>query len=380
MAQNSMTSTALFQSGVLVRNPLMEAQLGSGGDILNIPAWGDLLSRADPNGSDPNVSSDDPTSLSTPNKISAVSQLCRKSYLNQSWAATNFAGELAGSDPMQRITERLLEYWDRTYEYRLVQSLIGVLLSNVANNNSDMVVDISAAATDAPVSIDGVSYTDPGFTRDAVISAAGTIGDRSSDFRAIAMHSATFRKAQRNNEIEFVRDSDNNIMFASYAGLACVVDDSLAMPTAGVYLSVLFGAGAVGFADGNPTTGFGIEVFRTPDAGKGGGMSTLYTRRNSIIHPLGFSFNSASVAGSHHPPPTLPKQPTGPARPSAVRASRCASFAACTAGSILEPSRTIGAFETEGERRYRPRAGSCSRGRRTSCLHLQSWRVRHTGR
>jgi hypothetical protein len=129
MAQNSMTSTALFQSGVLVKNPLMEAQLGSGGDILNIPAWGDLLSPADPGGSDPNISSDDPTSLSTPNKISAVNQLVRKSYLNNSWAAANFAGEMAGSDPMNRIANRLLDYWQRTYEYGLVQSLIGVLLS-----------------------------------------------------------------------------------------------------------------------------------------------------------------------------------------------------------------------------------------------------------
>jgi hypothetical protein len=297
MAQNSMTSTALFQSGVLVRNPLMAAQLGAGGDILNIPAWGDLLSPADPGGSDPNISNDDPTQLSTPNKLSAVNQLCRKSYLNNSWAATNFAGELAGSDPMQRIASRLLAYWDRTYEYRLVQSLIGVLLSNVANNASDMVVDISAAATGSPITIDGVQYTSPGFARDAVISAAGTIGDRSSTFRAIAMHSFVYREALRNNEIEFIRDSDNNILFSSYAGLAVTVDDSLTMPTAGVYLSVLFGGGALGFADGEPTTGFGIEVFRTPDAGKGGGMSTLYTRRNSIIHPLGFSFNSASVAG-----------------------------------------------------------------------------------
>jgi hypothetical protein len=111
------------------------------------------------------------------------------------------------------------------------------------------------------------------------------------------MHSFVYREAQRNNEIDFIRDSDNNILFATYAGLAVIVDDSLTMPTAGVFLSVLFGGGALGFADGDPTTGFGIEVFRTPDAGKGGGMSTLYTRRNSIIHPLGFSFNSATLAG-----------------------------------------------------------------------------------
>jgi hypothetical protein len=41
MANNSMVSTALFQSGVLVPNALMQAQLSMGGDVLNIPAWND---------------------------------------------------------------------------------------------------------------------------------------------------------------------------------------------------------------------------------------------------------------------------------------------------------------------------------------------------
>lgn len=92
----------------------------------------------------------------------------------------SFAAELAGSDPMRRIAERVLAYWNRTYEYRLVQALIGVLLSNVANDNSDMVVDISAATSSNPVTVSGTQYTSPNFTRDAVIDAAGTIGDRMS--------------------------------------------------------------------------------------------------------------------------------------------------------------------------------------------------------
>lgn len=298
MAENSMTSTALFRSGVLVPNTLMQAQIQMGGDILNIPAWTDLVSPADPGGSDPNLSNDNPAQLSTPNNITAVNQVVRKSYLNNSWGAASFASELAGSDAMRRIAERVLSYWNRTYEWRLVQSLIGILLSNVANNASDMVVDISAASTGAPVTINGTQYTSPSFIRNAVIDAASTIGDRMSDFRAIAMHSAVYREAAKNNEIEFIRDSDNNILFATYAGMAILQDDSLAMPTAGVYLTVLFGPGAVGFADSDPATGFGTEVWRYPDQGLGGGSSVLWSRRNSIIHPLGFSFQSASVAAA----------------------------------------------------------------------------------
>lgn len=70
-AENSMTSTALFQSGVLVPNRMMAAKISSGGNAVNVPFWGDLVSPADPGGSDPNLSNDNPADLSTPNKITA---------------------------------------------------------------------------------------------------------------------------------------------------------------------------------------------------------------------------------------------------------------------------------------------------------------------
>jgi hypothetical protein len=297
LAENSMTSTALYESGVLVANPLMEAEVSAGGNTVNVPFWGDLVSPADPGGVDPNLSNDVPTALSTPNKITAHNQVVRKSYLNNSWGAMSFAGELAGSDPINRIAERILSYWNRTYEYRLIQSLIGIALSNAANNASDMVVDISAATVAAPVTINGTQYTSPNFTRNAVIDAAGTIGDRQQDFKAIAMHSSVYREASKNNEIEFIRDSDNNIMFSTYAGMAVIQDDSLAM-AAGKYMSVIFGPDAVGFASGDPATGFGTEAWRYPDQGMGGGASVLFSRRNSIIHPLGFTFTGTNVAGA----------------------------------------------------------------------------------
>jgi hypothetical protein len=100
-ANNSMVSTALFQSGVLVGDSLMKAQLPMGGDILNISAWNDLSSPADPGGVGPIISSDNPADLSTPFNVNAVNQLVRKSYLNNSWSAASLAGEMAGSSPIK---------------------------------------------------------------------------------------------------------------------------------------------------------------------------------------------------------------------------------------------------------------------------------------
>jgi len=160
-----------------------------------------------------------------------------------------------------------------------------------------MVVDISGATAGSPVTVNGEQYTSPSFSRDALIDAASTIGDRTDAFKALAVHSSIYREMQKQNAVEFIRDSDNNILFPSYGGLALLVDDSLKMASTGVYLSVIFGAGAVGFASGDPATGFAVETYRYPDQGSGGGSSVLYSRRNSIIHPLGFNFTGASVAG-----------------------------------------------------------------------------------
>lgn len=294
VALNTCVSTALRDSGVLVTNPFMQAQLGLGGNILHIPSWLDLVSPANAN-TDPNVSSDNPAVLATPNAISAVEFTARKSYLNNAWSAASLAGEIAGSNPIERVGERVANYWGHIYEARLIASLYGILLSNVADNSGDMVVDISAASSGSPITINGTAYTAPTIQRNAVIDAAFTMGDRASEVKAIAVHSAVYRTMAKNNEIEFIRDADNNILFATYAGMVILQDDNLVL-SSGSYLTILFGSGAVGFAEGPSAQNLSLEIFRWPQQGNGAGVEELWTRRDSIIQPFGWSFTSASVA------------------------------------------------------------------------------------
>jgi len=209
----------------------------------------------------------------------------------------SFASELAGSSALARIQSRVQAYWDIQLEYRLINSLLGCMKSNIANNASDMVVDISAATSGAPITINGTVYDAPTFNRNAVIDAASTMGDRAQDLTALAMHSSVYRTAQKNNEIEFIRDSDNNIIFATYAGLPVIQDDNLTTGVTGQYITILMGGGAVGFAIAPPRTGYGTELFRVPASGNGAGQTQLFNRFNVGLHPLGFSFTSASVAG-----------------------------------------------------------------------------------
>lgn len=250
--QNTLTNTALIQSGVAVKNGEMESQLQAGSENFAIPYW---LDSAD--GSEADVTNDDPAILSTPQKIGAGKQIVRKSFLHASWSEMSLASELSGSDALARIQDRVQAYWDQQLQKRLIATLRGILYSNVANNVSDMVVDISAAS-------DGAAN----FNGSAVIDTALTLGDKLSDVKAIAVHSAVYGEMLKNNEITFFKASENSIDLPVYKGMAVIISDSLS-PVAGVYTSILVGSGAVGFATSAPRVGYGTEIERIPAAGRG---------------------------------------------------------------------------------------------------------------
>jgi hypothetical protein len=274
--ENSLVSTALSQSGVVANNGLIADQLQAGAESFTIPFWLDLSDT------EADITNDDPTILSTPQKVSANKQTVRKSYLHQSWAEMSLASELSGSDALARIQNRVSAYWDRQFEKRVVATLLGVLASNVANNAGDMVKDIS-----------GLAGTASAFNGLSVIDTALTMGDRLGDVKMIAMHSAIYGEALKNDEIQFFKPSENGVELATYKGMGVVVDDNLT-PAAGVYTTILMGAGAIGFGASAPRTGYGTELFRIPAAGNGGGQTVLHSRMNVGIHPLGMAWSDGT--------------------------------------------------------------------------------------
>ena len=282
LVQNAMEKTALVQSGVLVPNAVISTQLTAGSDAFSVPFWRDL------GNDEANVVNDDPASLASPKKIQTGKQFIRKAFLHQSWSAMNLASELAGSDALARIQDRAVAYWNRQLQRRLVATLTGVLADNVANDSDDMVLDITGATASA-------------FSPDAVIDAAGTLGDSMDTVTGIAMHSDLYRQALKADLIEFVQPSAGSMRMPTYRGLAVIVDDGMPKISDGAagfhYTSVLFGAGAVGYGLTAPRTAEGTEVENIPGAGNGGGQQILHSRVNLAVHPAGFAWVEGTLAG-----------------------------------------------------------------------------------
>lgn len=272
--------TRLFASGVIARNPLLDTLANSPGSVAELPFWNDL----DPS-DEPNQSSDDPESAATPNKINQGKQVGYKAHLNNGWSETDLAGELVmGGRAMNRIRGRVDTYWNRQWQKRLIAAALGVLADNEANDSEDMLY----------------STTSDPFTKSGFIKAAGTMGDLRDDITAMAVHSSVRDQMDFNDQIDYIRDSEGNLVGEAYAGKMLIVDDGLPAIPSGEsdidYVSILFGAGAFGYGEGEPV--MPTEVDRKAEKGDGGGVEILWSRRTWLLHPFGFAA-SAPDGQSH---------------------------------------------------------------------------------
>ncbi len=147
-----------------------------------------------------------------------------------------------------------------------------------------MIYDISGLVGSAAV-----------FTPKAVITAASTLGDSMQDIAAMAVHSATYKKMLEDDLVTTIPNSQGG-WIQTFRGLALTVDDQLPV-SSGVYTSVLFVPGAVGWGMSEPRVAQGTEIENLPAVGNGGGQQVLHSRVNLAVQPSGFQWLEGSVAG-----------------------------------------------------------------------------------
>jgi hypothetical protein len=287
-AQLAQTELNQFiSSGVAMRDPLLESQFAAGGNIGELPQFNGITTG------EPNYSTDNPATSATAQKIASSTQKVRSASRNAHWSTMDLARELAVEDPMAAITNRVGHYWAVDDQKRLIQSMVGVLADNVANDSSDMLYSIATDSASAITDAERISG-------EAIARATQTLGDHKTKLRAIAMHSVQHTRLAILGLIKEFRDNaDGRLLFETYLGMRVIVDDSLPT-TVGTnritYTAILFGEGAVSWGNGRVITP--SEIDRNPLAGNGGGETILSSRVNTIYHPSGCSFLSASVASN----------------------------------------------------------------------------------
>jgi hypothetical protein len=280
-------SNAFLASGVMVTDPRIDAMASGEGSVGDLPFYLGLTND------EPDYVDDDPTASSTPAALTSGKMTYRKAFMHKSWSTMDLAREIASADPMGAITSRIGHYWGVNTNKRVINSAQGVMLDNIANDSNDMVNAIHSESIAGQTAANFI-------TADDIIDTIATMGDKSGDLAAMAMHSTVYHNLQKQQLITYFRDTDNNVAFDTYLGKFRVIVDDLLAPRAGttdglVYTTILFAGGAFAYGRGSPQVP--SEIDRKPDTGNGGGQDVIHSRATEIIHPWGFAFDDSSVTG-----------------------------------------------------------------------------------
>lgn len=277
---------AFVASGVAVTNQLLAARAAGEGDITSIPYWKDL------DYSNENISSDDPASKATPEKIGTGKMVARNAHINNAWQTANLVSEVLGSeDPMREIQSRTSKYWENRFEARIQAITTGIFLENEAGSG-DMIHDISIEDGDAATAANKFSF-------EGFVDARATMGESASKLALLAVHPVVYTQMIKNQEIEFIQDKDTGVMIPTYNGFRVVEDKKMpviAGTTSGFrYISVLYRQGVYGYGDAPAKRPVATEYDEL--AANGAGVETLVERKQWLIHPEGYKWNETTVAG-----------------------------------------------------------------------------------
>lgn len=279
LVEDPIERTAFFQSGILATgDPRIQAILDAASPVAAIPYWNPIDS-----GVEPNYSNDVYDDVAVPRSVDTGLQMGRIAYLNEGFSAMSLVKAVTKQDPLEYVASVLDNYWERQMQRRLIATSLGLYNWDAARGaSSDMITDANGQ-----------------FSADAFIDATAQMGDWLDSMSVVAMPRVVYTQMQKQNLIDFVEESEAKVRIPYYQGSRVVVDDGMPVfgdPGERQALAVLYAPGAFGYAMNMPAQAQEFE--RQAARGNGGGVDTLWTRRDVIIHPLGFSFTSEVITGN----------------------------------------------------------------------------------
>lgn len=270
MDQDPVTITPFFESGLLVGNPILDEIAGSSTGITEFPYWNDFDFEIEPN-----YSNDVYDDVAVPLGMDTGHMRGRVAFLNEAWRSMDLVTDLTGQEPLRRIASRLDRYWRKEAELRVVATLRGLLEENLADSE-DMVHE-------GEISFEGL------------IDAQMTMGDAFGEIGGYVMTSKAFGALVKEDIAEVRRNREADVVERTVNGLPAIVNDK-GMTVNDKQVVTLLGGGAFGYGMATPRVP--VEYERQADRGNGGGVETLWSRRNMIVHPLGYDFTSDSITGN----------------------------------------------------------------------------------
>jgi hypothetical protein len=274
---------ALVTSGLMVTNEAIQSEFAKGGKTIDLPFFGDLSGDSE--------ILDDVTGL-TAATLAGDLQTGVRNMRGKAWKASDLAGELAGSDPMQAIARRTGQYWVRDMQTTLISVIRGLFASGGALATSH-----------------AVGGTGTALSQGAMVDAIAKLGDAGQELTGVLMHSRVYYALMKLDLIQAAsttsqldtRLSRERLELGTYLGRPVFVDDTLPVEAAAgtgdgsgkdVLQTYFFGPGAFAYASAPAKTP--LETDR--DSLKG--IDYLINRTHYLVHPNGISWVGTAAGNS----------------------------------------------------------------------------------
>ena len=289
--QQTTVKSALLNSGVLLQTPELNARAGQAGAIGEMPhfnpfAW-----------SESNVASDDASAKSVPNALTAGSQVFKKDYRSKDWGTLELVESITGEDLIAAIGNVVSTYWSQELQRHILARLTAIELDNAANFSNDMIVNVANDATGTPTALQSANIN-------TILDAGQTMGDAASKLSMIVMHSQVWTNLMKLEPLNCtVKPVSQTELFRTYLGKQVVIDDGVPAvqgTNRKTFTTYLLANGAFGY--GEAALDDGTEIWRDPAAGVGFGEERLYSRKQFLMHPVGFSAAGAAVTARSKSP------------------------------------------------------------------------------
>ena len=284
--KDNLQRSKFWQSGAFVSDARLRPLLTSGSRTFEVPYINPIDGNLEANYGNTIL-----TDIAMPRTIEGSKSKGRLAFLNEGFVESRLESYLMGQSPLQHVAQMIDNFWLTQAENRAVATVIGLLNYDQANSKT-LTTDISKATADDA----------SGFNVDAFIDAEGTLDEAHQGLGILIVHPLIATKMRKQKLVEKVTTSDNLAPVEVYNGRTVVTSTKGTVIGTGKnakYVSFLLGRGA--FAADMLAGQDDLELERTENTGNGAGHTTLWTRRNVLIHPQGFSFvaeDSALTGGT----------------------------------------------------------------------------------
>ena len=277
--------TPFWTSGAFASDSKIAQLVSAGTDTFTVPYIMDIDGDLEANYSNTIY-----TDIAMPRSIEAGKMSGRMAYQNEHFLESHLTRALAaGEAALPLISQQIDGLWKQQAENRAVATVFGIRNLDQAGDKS-LSIDISA----------GSGITDANrFNIDAFIDVEATMKRSSRGSGALVVHpkvAAAMRKAQL--LIPFT-DPANLLTVNMYNGRVVVESDrgTLIAGTATTARYISYFLNVNSFAAESVRNVRDMKLSSTELTGNGAGHELLHTRRDMLIHPMGYSFLGTTLTG-----------------------------------------------------------------------------------